>query len=66
MNGLMTPTQDGERRRMVCPACNRFLCVVEATYVECPPCSCGFQTTVRAVGRRARAGLADRLEVKQA
>ena len=60
--------QDGERRRMVCPACSRYLGTVDATYAEYPPCTCGFQTTVRAVGKRARAGLvatSERIEVKR-
>lgn len=67
MNGAIQSQQTGERRRMTCPACSRFLGTVEATYAEYPPCSCGFQTTVKAVGQRARVGLVDgsRLEVKQ-
>ncbi len=66
MNGLMAQ-QQSEGRRMTCPACNRYLGTVEATYAEYPPCTCGFQTTVRAVGKRARSGLhatAERIEVK--
>jgi len=70
MNGVLTgqQQQQGERRRMTCPACTRFLGTVEATYAEYPPCVCGFQTTVKAVGKRARAGLvvgAERIEIKQ-
>lgn len=68
MNGVLTGQQQGEQRRMTCPACGRFLCTVIATMVECPPCVCGFQTTIRAVGKRARAGLvagAERIEIKQ-
>lgn len=41
-------------QRLTCPACQRFLAIVEGCYVELPPCSCGYQTTVRVVGRRAR------------
>ena len=70
MNGVLSGQQQagGEQRRMTCPACRRFLCTVIATMVECPPCVCGFQTTITAVGKRARAGLVDgseRIEVKQ-
>ena len=56
-----------EAKRMTCPACGRFLCTVDAVYVEAPPCQCGYQTTIRAVGRRARQEVqtpAGRIEVK--
>lgn len=39
--------------RLVCPACGRFLATIEGTSVECPPCVCGVQTTVR-VNRKRR------------
>ena len=40
--------------RLCCPSCGRYLGTVNATYAEYPPCACGFQTTVRVVGKRAR------------
>jgi len=56
-----------EAKRIVCPCCGRYLGTVDGTYSEYPPCTCGFQTTVRAVGKRARVGLAataQHIEVK--
>jgi len=53
---------------MTCPACARYLGTVDGSYSEYPPCTCGFQTTVRAVGRRAKQEVespAGRIEVKQ-
>lgn len=38
--------------RLVCPACGRFLATIEGISVECPPCVCGVQTTVRVNGKR--------------
>lgn len=38
---------NSESRRLCCPACGRFLCSTDGTYVDCPPCACGVQTTVR-------------------
>lgn len=54
--------------RLVCPSCGKFLCTVEGVSVECPPCSCGVQTTVR-LTRRARQTIctpSGPLEVKSA
>ena len=53
--------------RFACPACARFLGTAETTFYEAAPCVCGLQTTVRAVGKQARAGLtgsAERIEGK--
>ena len=36
-----------EAKRLTCPACGRFICTVDGTYIETPPCKwCGTQTTV--------------------
>lgn len=36
-----------EAKRLTCPACGRFLCSADGTYVDCAPCKwCGTQTTV--------------------
>lgn len=50
----MMTAPPADAKRLVCPFCGRYLGTVSATYAEYPPCACGFQTTVRAVGRRAR------------
>lgn len=60
-----------EARRLTCPACQSYLGTLDGTYSEYPPCSkCGFQTTVRAAGRRARQSVetpgTGRIEVKRA
>lgn len=52
-----------------CGICGRYLCSVDGQYVRSAPCQCGWQTTVEAVGRRARQSVetpAGRLEVKSA
>lgn len=62
-----TQARPAGARRFTCPACARFLGTAETTFYEAAPCACGFQTTVRAVGKQARAGLlgsAERIEVK--
>lgn len=37
-----------------CPACGRYLGTVDGTRLRCAPCTCGVQTTVEIVGKRAR------------
>lgn len=52
-----------------CAICGRYLCSVDGSYVRSAPCQCGWQTTVEAVGRRARRTvetLAGAIEVKTA
>lgn len=50
----MMSAPPADSQRLVCPACGRYLCTADGTYVECPPCQCGWQATMRAVGKRAR------------
>lgn len=67
---MMEQRGQGDRsaaQRFVCPACGRYLGTADGAYSEYPPCACGFQTTVRAVGRRARIGVGEPpIEVKAA
>lgn len=66
---MILTTADPPEVRLCCPACGRFIAAVTGTVVECPPCKCGVQTTVRLAGRRARALVgtpAGILEVKAA
>lgn len=53
MNGVssLISTEDV---RLSCPRCSRYLGTLDGFKFEAPPCKCGFQTTVKAVGRRAR------------
>lgn len=51
-----------------CGVCGKHLCWAEGCYVQPAPCSCGWQTTVEAVGRRARQSVnlpSGPIEVKQ-
>lgn len=55
--------------RLTCPSCGRYLCTVDGVSVECPPCTCGVQTTVRLTGKRGRQCVemsGERIEVKSA
>jgi hypothetical protein len=49
---MSAPVSIATAIRLVCPGCGRFLVTVEGTSVECPPCSCGLQTTVKVTGKR--------------
>lgn len=49
---MSAPPADSQR--VSCPCCGRYLGTVEGTYLELPPCVCGWQWTGRAVGKRAR------------
>lgn len=37
-----------------CAACQKYLGHLEGTYLRSVPCTCGVQTTVEVVGKRAR------------
>lgn len=52
-----------------CAACQKYLGTLEGTYLRAVPCTCGVQTTVEIVGKRARQCVetpAGRIEVKGA
>lgn len=45
-----------DAKRLICPACGRFLVNTDGTYVDCPPCKfCGAQTSVNMRGFKGRA-----------
>lgn len=50
-----------------CGVCGKHLCWADGRYVQAAPCSCGWQTTVEAVGRRAQQSVTlagEQIEVK--
>lgn len=50
-----------------CGVCGRYLTSSDGGYVRSAPCQCGWQTTVEAVGKRARQTVTvagERIEVK--
>jgi hypothetical protein len=57
-----------DAKRITCAVCQGYLGTLVGTYSEYVPCKCGFQTTVKAVGRRARQEIetlgTGRIEVK--
>lgn len=52
-----------------CASCQKYLGTLQGSYLRAVPCTCGVQTTVEVVGKRARRCVdtpSGPLEVKQA